>query len=78
MFKRIEFTELIHRFCWSQQKAQQRVISGREFANDAGVSSATFNRIYNGKTPDLETFLKLCAWMQVDPSEFINKPNTKP
>jgi transcriptional regulator with XRE-family HTH domain len=43
----------------------------RAAAMDAGVSSATLSRVENGHMPDLETFAKLCKWLQRDPGEFL-------
>jgi transcriptional regulator with XRE-family HTH domain len=43
----------------------------RSAAQDAGVSSATLSRVENGHMPDLETFAKLCKWLQRDPREFL-------
>ncbi|HZV07003.1 MAG TPA: helix-turn-helix transcriptional regulator [Gemmataceae bacterium] len=43
----------------------------RAAAAEAGVSSATFSRVENGNMPDLETFAKLCKWLQRDPREFL-------
>ena len=45
--------------------------SVRETANEIGVSSATLSRIENGKQPDLGTFQKLCIWLEVSPSAFL-------
>ncbi len=43
----------------------------RAAALDAGVSSATFSRVENGHMPDLETFAKVCQWLERDPREFL-------
>lgn len=40
-----------------------------------GVSISTLSRVENGKVPDVETFLTICHWLQVSPSEFIKKPD---
>lgn len=55
----------------------------RAAAAEAGVSSATFSRVENGHMPDLETFAKLCKWLERDPREFLGigtetSPTTKP
>jgi transcriptional regulator with XRE-family HTH domain len=47
----------------------------RAAALDAGISSATFSRVENGHMPDLETFAKLCIWLQRDPKEFLGFPS---
>ena len=41
-------------------------------ANEIGISSATLSRVENGKQPDLLTFEKLCRWLQMSPSEFLD------
>ncbi|MDJ0579330.1 helix-turn-helix domain-containing protein [Crocosphaera sp.] len=44
----------------------------RETAKDIGnVSPSTISRIEKGKTPDMETFLALCEWLEVSPAELI-------
>ena len=44
----------------------------REAAREVGVSSATLSRIENGKQPDLGTFEKLCRWLEISPTEFLD------
>jgi len=51
---------------------QKKRIGVREFGDSIGVSAATFSRIENGKTPDIETFFKLCFWMKRSANEFYN------
>jgi transcriptional regulator with XRE-family HTH domain len=43
----------------------------RAAALAAGVSSATYSRVENGHMPDLDTFAKLCIWLNRDPKEFL-------
>lgn len=43
----------------------------RAAALDAGVSSATFSRVENGNMPDLQTFARLCKWLDRDPRDFL-------
>jgi transcriptional regulator with XRE-family HTH domain len=47
----------------------------RNAAKEIGVSAATLSRIENGKQPDLSTFEKLCRWLEVSPSEFLDAGN---
>ena len=42
----------------------------REIASQIGVSVPTLSRIEKGNMPDLDTFMKLCAWLEVSPSDF--------
>lgn len=44
----------------------------RETAKKIGnVSPSTLSRIEKGKIPDLETFVKVCRWIDVSPDEFV-------
>ncbi len=43
----------------------------RAAAADVDVSSATLSRVENGHMPDLETFAKICRWLDRDPREFL-------
>lgn len=43
----------------------------REVAQEIGISAATVMRIENGRTPDLETFGKVCRWLGTDPGDFL-------
>jgi transcriptional regulator with XRE-family HTH domain len=46
----------------------------REIAKEIGdVSPSTLSRIENGKTPDMETFLLLCDWLEVPPAALIKR-----
>ena len=48
----------------------------RQAAREIGVSAATLSRIENGKQPDLDTFAKLCRWLEVSPSAFLDVEGT--
>lgn len=37
-----------------------------------GISAATLCRVFQGKTPDVETFARICARAKLDPSAFID------
>lgn len=43
----------------------------RDVAKELGVSPATLSRVENGSTPDLETFKRVCLWLEVDPGEVL-------
>ena len=48
----------------------------REVAAEIGVSAATLSRVERGYLPDLETFRKVCKWLDVDPGEVLRvKPS---
>lgn len=44
-----------------------------------GVSASTLSRIEQGKVPDLDTFIRLCRWLNVSPDRFIigNEQNSE-
>ncbi len=43
----------------------------RETAMEIGIGPATLMRVENGRIPDIETFGKLCHWLQLDPGSFL-------
>lgn len=43
----------------------------REVAQEIGISAPTLMRIENGRTPDVETFGKVCRWLGTDPGDFL-------
>lgn len=51
----------------------------RAAAAEIGTNSATLSRIENGQLPDLETFSKICRWLNVDPSDILGfRPTEQP
>lgn len=51
----------------------------REIATEIGeVSPATLSRIEQGKIPDVDTFIKLCKWLETSTDTFIiNQKNSE-
>ena len=48
----------------------------RETAKEIGINHSTLLRIENGLLPDLETFGKVCRWLEIDPGTFLGiKPH---
>jgi len=45
-------------------------------AEIGGVSAPTLSRIEQGNLPDIDTFLKICNWLEVSPDFFTIKDNT--
>src|SRR6185312_8272522 len=43
----------------------------RETAKEIGIGPATLMRVENGRIPDIETFGKLCHWLNIDPGSFL-------
>lgn len=51
----------------------------RETAKEIRISPATLSRVERGYLPDLETFGKICKWLNVDPGEVLGvKPPVSP
>jgi transcriptional regulator with XRE-family HTH domain len=42
-----------------------------------GISASTLSRIEQGNLPDIETFLRLCQWLEVKPDFFTKKSDKK-
>ena len=47
----------------------------REAAAEIGISAPTLLRVESGRLPDLDTFGKICGWLQVDPGDFLGHPS---
>ncbi|WP_299047626.1 helix-turn-helix transcriptional regulator [uncultured Polaribacter sp.] len=43
----------------------------RTLSNEIGISASTLSRIEQGNLPDIDTYLKLCQWLEVS-SEYFN------
>ena len=43
----------------------------RKIAEQIGISSATLSRVERGNLPDLETFRKICGWLEIDPAVLL-------
>jgi DNA-binding Xre family transcriptional regulator len=46
-------------------------IGMREASKQAKISPATFSRLENGNTTDMDTFIKMCNWLKMSPSVFF-------
>ena len=44
----------------------------REIAKEMKVSHTTLSRIESGKQPDLETFSKICHWLDISPADVLD------
>jgi transcriptional regulator with XRE-family HTH domain len=54
------------------QKLQEDNITRREAAKRVGVSHTTLKRIIEGSPADVDTLLKLCDWMEIEPADALN------
>ena len=67
-------TDFLHVEAFAQAVRDRRSAAGlssRRAADHAGVSFMTLRRVEQGGTPDLTTFLRLCAWVRQSPSVFL-------
>jgi transcriptional regulator with XRE-family HTH domain len=56
----------------AQRIQERRAGKGvREAAKEVGVSPATLSRVENGHIPDLETYRKICLWLDEDPAVYL-------
>lgn len=46
----------------------------REVSKEIGISPATLSRVERGNLPDLDTFAKICTWLEIDPAEVLGVP----
>lgn len=52
--------------------AQKRGVVGvRAAAKEIGISPATLSRVERGFLPDLETFRKICQWLDINSDEVL-------
>ena len=52
--------------------ADKRGVKGiRETAKDIGISHGTLSRLERGHLPDLDTFKKVCAWLDISPNNIL-------
>lgn len=49
----------------------------RAAADQSGVPSGTLYRVYKGKEPSIETYFKLCVWLEVSADNFLNAPGAQ-
>jgi len=47
----------------------------RALASEIGISASTLSRVEQGNLPDIDTYLKLCTWLEV-PSDFFTITNS--
>ena len=54
-----------------QLRKKRGELGVRAAAKEIGTSPATLSRVERGHLPDLETFGKLCRWLEIDPAEML-------
>src|SRR5712691_7006884 len=43
----------------------------RETAREIGISHGTLSRLERGYLPDLDTFKRICAWLEISPNDVL-------
>lgn len=59
-------------------KSKRGSIGLRKTAKEIDISTATLSRIEQEKLPDVETFIKICKWLEVPTDTFIVSPIEQP
>jgi transcriptional regulator with XRE-family HTH domain len=54
-----------------ERRRQTEGLSWRQLGRQLGLSPSTFSRLARGKRPDVETFIKLLAWLDVPAATFM-------
>jgi transcriptional regulator with XRE-family HTH domain len=52
-------------------RAKRRDGKLRATAGLIGISAPTLLRVEAGRIPDIDTFGKICRWLEIDPKEFL-------
>jgi len=58
----------------NQVKKQRGNKTLRDAAKEIGIGAATLMRVEAGRVPDLDTFGKICKWLNVDPGSYLGFP----
>ena len=45
----------------------------RDIGDACGTSASTISRMFNGKIPDIDTFMRMCAAFQLEPGNYFDK-----
>jgi transcriptional regulator with XRE-family HTH domain len=53
-----------------ERRRQAENLSWRQLGRQLGLSPSTFSRLARGRRPDIETFIKLLAWLDVPAATF--------
>ena len=55
------------------KRAITKEISMQQAADEIGISKATYSRLESRKHPDIETFAKVCKWLEKDMNTFFEE-----
>ncbi|MCD7962588.1 MAG: helix-turn-helix domain-containing protein [Rikenellaceae bacterium] len=51
-------------------KSKRGKIGLRQLATEIGISASTLSRVEQGNLPDIDTYIKLCEWLEVSTDYF--------
>jgi|HubBroStandDraft_4_1064222.scaffolds.fasta_scaffold168492_2 transcriptional regulator with XRE-family HTH domain len=54
---------------------QQRHLSWRQLANEAGIGASTLSRMAQGNRPDVDSFAALVHWLGLSADQFMRHPD---
>src|SRR6266571_5994846 len=54
-----------------EQRREAEGLSWRQLGRQLGLSPSTFSRLARGRRPDIETFIKLLAWLDLPADTFM-------
>ena len=69
-FDQLRFYEAVER------KRRALDVSWRQLAGQLSLSPSTFSRLSQGRRPDVDTFVKLLAWLDRPASDFVDGQDT--
>jgi transcriptional regulator with XRE-family HTH domain len=56
---------------------QQRGLSWRQLAHEAGIGASTLSRMAQGNRPDVDSFAALVHWLGLPADQFMRHPETE-
>jgi transcriptional regulator with XRE-family HTH domain len=54
-----------------ERRREAKNVSWRHLGRELGLSPSTFSRLARGRRPDIETFVKLLAWLDIPAEAFM-------
>jgi transcriptional regulator with XRE-family HTH domain len=64
-FDQVRFYEAVDR------RRQEQGLSWRQLAAELSLSPSTFSRLSQGRRPDVDTFVKVLAWLDRPATDFV-------
>ena len=64
-FDQVRFYEVVDR------RRRDQSLSWRQLAGQLSLSPSTFSRLSQGRRPDVDTFVKLLAWLDRPATDFV-------